>query len=156
MGLIQERVAEGHQTWVMVWCMLAADAIRRCDCLNEDSWILRDVRLGGVAPTYLTSLIEISRVLKGSPCDRVEIACLLSRFVTADPLLVKTVTRLLAATPPKSPTGNLYVPTTVMITAAGHLGGLTHDQLIIAHDLAATWLDGAATLAAEAKIRARS
>ncbi len=133
----------------MVWCMLAADAIRWCDCLNEDSWILRDVRLGGVPPTYLTSLIEISRAFKGSPCDRVEVACLLSRFVTADPLLVETVTRLLAAAPPKAPTGESIV----MIKAAGHLGALTHDQLTIAHDLATTWLDGSATLAAEAKIR---
>ncbi|MGH4008664.1 MAG: hypothetical protein ACRDTH_11015 [Pseudonocardiaceae bacterium] len=155
MSLIQEGVAEGHQTWVMVWCMLAADAIRRCDCLNENSWILRDVRLGGVAPTYLTALIETSRMLKGSPCDRVDVACLLFRFVTADPLLVETVTRLLAATPPKAPTGELYAPTTAMIKAAGHLGTLTHDQLAIAHGLAATWLDGAATLAAEAKIRSR-
>ena len=155
MRLIQEGVVEGHQTWVMVWCMLAADAIRRCDCLNEDSWILRDVRLGGVAPIYLTSLVETSRVLKGSPCDRVEVARLLSRFVTADPLLVETVTRLLAAAPPKAPTDKSYVPATVMTTAAGHLGALTHDQLAIAHNLAATWQDGSATLAAEAKIRSR-
>ncbi len=156
MGLIQARVAEGHRTWVMIWCMLAADAIRRCDCLNEDSWILRDVRLGGVAPIYLTSLIEISRVLKGSSCDRVEVACLLFRFVTADPLLVKTVTRLLAAAPPKAPTEKSYVPVTVLTQAAGHLGALTPDQLAIAHDLAATWLDGSAPLAAEAKIRSHS
>lgn len=156
MSLIQEGVAGGHRTWVMVWCMLAADAIRRCDCLDGDSWVLGDVRLGGVPSSYLTSLIEISRVFKGNPCDRVEVAYLLFRFVTADPLLVKTVTRLLAATPPKAPNGTLSVPTTIMIKAAGHLGTLSHDQLTIAHDLAATWLDGSATLAAEAKIRSRS
>ncbi len=155
MSLIQERVAEGHRTWVMVWCMLAADAIRRCDCLGEDSWILRDVRLGGVPPNYLSTLIEVGRVLKGSPCDRVEVAYLLFQFVTADRLLVETVIRLLVAAPPAS-TDKLYVPATVMIEAAGHLRVLTHNQLTIAHDLAATWLDGSATLAAEAKIRSRS
>jgi hypothetical protein len=47
----------------------------------------------------------------------------------------------------------LYVPTTVMIEAVSHLGALTHDQLAIAHDLAATWLDGPAALAAEVRIR---
>ncbi len=153
MRLVQEGVAEGHRTWVMVWCMLAADAIRRCDCLGEGAWILRDVRLGGVPRTYPTTLIETSRLLKGSPCDRVEVAYLLSRFVTADPLLAETVTRLLVAALPAAPPGKLYVSATVMIEAVGHLEVLTRDQLTIAHDLAARWLDGPAALALEAKIR---
>lgn len=153
MRLIHKRVAEGHRTWVMVWCMLAADAIRRCDCLGEGAWILRDVRLGGVPHSYLTTLIETSRLLQGSPCDRVEVAYLLSRFVTADPLLAETVTRLLVAALPAVPPDKLYVSVTVMIEAVGHLEVLTRDQLTIAHDLAARWLDGPAALALEAKIR---
>lgn len=150
MRLIQVGVTKGHRMWVMVWCMLAADAIRRCDCVGAGSWILRDVRLGGVPPNYLATLLEISRVLKGKPGDRVELAYLLSQFVTADPLLVETVTRLLVAALPVAPADK---PTTVMIMAVDHLGTLTHDQLTIAHDLAATWHDGPATLAVEAKIR---
>ncbi len=43
----------------------------------------RDVRLGGVPPPYLATLAEVNRVLKGRPCDRLEVACLLSQFVMA-------------------------------------------------------------------------
>ena len=155
MSLIQEGVAEGYRTCVMVWCMLAADAIRQFDGLGGGSWILRDVRLGGVPRHYLATLIETSRLLKGGPCDRVEVAYLLSQLVTADPL-VETVSRLLVAAPPVTSANKLYVPTTVMIEAVGHLGALTHDQLAIAHDLAATWQDGPAALAVEVKIRSAS
>lgn len=153
MRLIQKGVAEGHRTWVMVWCMLAADAIRRCDCLGEGSWILGDVRLGGVAPHYLATLIETSRLVKGGSCDQVEVAYLLSRLVTAEPLLVETVSRLLAASLPVASGDKVYLPATVMIEAVDHLGVLTHGQLTIAHDLAAYWLDGPASLATEARIR---
>jgi hypothetical protein len=156
MSLIQDGVAEGYRTCVMVWCMLAADAVRQFDGLGGGSWILRDVRLGGVPRSYLATLIETSRLLKGRPCDRVEVAYLLSQFVTADPLLAETVTRLLAAVPPVMSADKLYVPTTVMIEAVDHLEVLTHDQLTIAHDLAATWLDGPVALAAEVKIRSAS
>ena len=156
MSLIHDGVAEGSRACVMVWCMLAADAIRQFDGLGGGSWILRDVRLGGVPRTYLATLIETSRLLKGTPCDHVEVAYLLFQFVTADPLLTETVTRLLVATPAVTPADKLYVPTTVMIEAVGHLGALTHDQLTIAHDLAAAWQDGPTALAAEVRIRSAS
>ncbi|MGH2393124.1 MAG: hypothetical protein ACRDGH_06450 [Candidatus Limnocylindria bacterium] len=134
-------MAEGRRTCVMVWCMLAADAIRQFDSLGGDSWILQDVRLGGVPCNYHATLIDISRFLHGRQCDQVELAYLLAEFVTADPLLLETVTRLRATA------------TTAMIEAVDHLGNLTHDQLTIAHHLAVTWLDGPAALAVEAKIR---
>jgi hypothetical protein len=153
MSLIQNGVTKGDRTCLMIWCMLAADAIRRFDGLGEGSWILRDVRLGGVPSRYLATLIETSRLLKGSSFDRVEVAYLLAQFVTAAPLLVETVTLLLAAAPPPASPGKPYVLTTSMIEAVGHLGVLTHNQLIEAHKLAVTWRDGPAALAVEARIR---
>ncbi|MGH3898405.1 MAG: hypothetical protein ACRDTA_09140 [Pseudonocardiaceae bacterium] len=136
--------------------MLAADAIRRFDRLGGESWMLKDVRLGGVPRNYLATLIETSRLFKGRPCDRVEVAYLLSQFVTADPLLIETATRVLIAAPPAAASDKLEVSTAGMIEAVRHLGALSHDQLTIAHHLAATWQDGPATLADEVKIRSAS
>jgi hypothetical protein len=132
----------------MVWCMLVADAIGRFDGLSRDSWILRDVRLGGVPDNYHATLIAISRLLQGSPSDRVEVAYLLAEFVTADPLLFETVTRLCVAGAPAA-------PATAMVEAVDCLRDLTNDQLTIAHILATTWLDGPAALAVEARIRSK-
>ncbi len=105
---------------------------------------------------YHATLIDISRFLHGKPGDRVEVAYLLAEFVTADPLLLETVTRLRIAASPAASPGKLYDSTTAVIETVDHLGNLTHDQLTIAHHLATTWLDGPAALATEAKIRSIS
>lgn len=144
MTLVQQGLAEGRRACVVVWCMLAADAIRQFDDLGGDSWILQSARLGGVPCHYHATLIDVSRFLRSRQCDQVELAYLLTEFVSADPLLRETVTRLGADS------------TSDMIKAIDHLGKLTHDQLTIAHHLAATWLDGPAALAFEAKIRSTS
>jgi hypothetical protein len=113
-------VTARRDTDLRIWCLLAADAVRRFDRLRPGAYVLGPHRLGGVPARHIATVLGVHPVANKTLAGREPIGWLLYRLLTAAP----QVTPLVLGAPPTPPGRGRYDPVADLIAATDRLGDL--------------------------------
>ncbi|WP_203901199.1 hypothetical protein [Virgisporangium aliadipatigenens] len=140
-------VAAGRDGDLRIWCLFAADAVRRFEGLHPGAYALGPHRLGavsraepspGVRPApanertaapgrHVATVLGVHRVASRTLAGREPIGWLLYRLLTADP----RVTPLVLGAPPAPPGPGSYDPVAELTAAAERLRDVPVTELAV-------------------------